>query len=190
MHLCHYKTIMQQSQRQRAACHCAERPVVAAPPRRRVGRRQASSIACSASHSNPTVFSATLLERQAQTPATSGHRHLTQPSLPVPVEPVMPRVYEYLGLAQAIVDFTAPLPSDQCLARPPFTVAKGQRRVISLEERHAVLEELEDLGCESQVSCGTSGLRLRPGPRVFTWCRAGPDTGARCAGSGAGSSTR
>ncbi len=75
----------------------------------------------------------------------------------------MPRVYEYLGLAQAIVDFTAPLPSDKCLARVPFTIEKGKRRVISLDERHAILEELEDLGCESQVSCGTSGMRLRWG---------------------------
>ncbi|KAL6758123.1 Ribokinase-like protein [Haematococcus lacustris] len=63
--------------------------------------------------------------------------------------------WDILGLAQAMVDFTASVP-EALLSEAPFSVAKGARRVITLQERHKIMQELDTHGCESQVSPGGS----------------------------------
>ncbi|KAL6760309.1 PfkB-type carbohydrate kinase [Haematococcus lacustris] len=63
--------------------------------------------------------------------------------------------WDILGLGQAMVDFTATVP-EALLQKSPFNVAKGARRVITLQEQQDIMEQLKAHGCESQVSPGGS----------------------------------
>ncbi|GFR40426.1 hypothetical protein Agub_g1000 [Astrephomene gubernaculifera] len=61
--------------------------------------------------------------------------------------------HDILGLGQAIVDWSSSV-SDELLDQ--FDVPKGGRRVITVDERAAVMETLDELGAPSQVSAGGS----------------------------------
>ncbi|PNG99785.1 hypothetical protein TSOC_014430 [Tetrabaena socialis] len=56
---------------------------------------------------------------------------------------------DVLGLGQAIVDWSASVP-DEVLGR--FNVAKGGRRVVTVDERAEVMQTLDEMGAPSQVS--------------------------------------
>jgi hypothetical protein len=62
--------------------------------------------------------------------------------------------FDCLGLAQAMVDFSVALDDDSTLER--LQVEKGSRQLIGVEERGAVLSQLEGSGCEYSVSAGGS----------------------------------
>lgn len=50
------------------------------------------------------------------------------------------------------MDFTAALPNEQMLAQAPFApLPKGGRRVIGVDERHTIMDALEDEGCATEV---------------------------------------
>lgn len=68
------------------------------------------------------------------------------------------------GCGALQVDYTAGV-SCAMLNEPPFSVAKGCRRVITLSERAAVMERLDDEGCESEVRAGSWG-----GVEICTAC--------------------
>ena len=62
--------------------------------------------------------------------------------------------FDCLGLAQAMVDFSVALTDDSTLER--LQVDKGSRQLIGVEERGAVLAQLEGSGCAYSVSAGGS----------------------------------
>jgi sugar/nucleoside kinase (ribokinase family) len=61
------------------------------------------------------------------------------------------QVYDVLGIGQLMVDYAAAVDDDTLAA---LNVPKGGRRVISVQERAQVMEQLQ--GCDSQVSTGGS----------------------------------
>eukprot|EP00200_Dunaliella_tertiolecta_P008607 CAMPEP_0202367950 /NCGR_PEP_ID=MMETSP1127-20130417/184_1 /ASSEMBLY_ACC=CAM_ASM_000462 /TAXON_ID=3047 /ORGANISM="Dunaliella tertiolecta, Strain CCMP1320" /LENGTH=630 /DNA_ID=CAMNT_0048963287 /DNA_START=217 /DNA_END=2110 /DNA_ORIENTATION=+ len=85
-----------------------------------------------------------------------------------------------LGLSQAMVDFTACVPESflkQC------NVEKGARRVISLQERHEVIESLDRMGCSSTVSPGGSVANTLVDVARLSAASGGPPVRVSMAGS-------
>ncbi|KAF5837764.1 Ribokinase-like protein, partial [Dunaliella salina] len=166
--------LFRRGQENASACRARTRPL---PARRSSSSRILSTL------SKPWSTCAAAQALLTCQPTTRGTSTLAQqPSMPSTYaqEPQEGASLSILGLSQAMVDFTACVPESflkQC------HVDKGARRVISLQERHEVIESLDRMGCSSTVSPGGSVANTLVDVARLSAASGGPPMRVSMAGS-------